>query len=295
MIVDKLTRALEKLNSALIDASPNASIAGALSKLGELDHAFHSVSPLPTYLRLLLDEVQDLKRLINENEINVETLNEKSQRISNLINEMVKKTLRSSNELKALMITLILSLIASSVVLFFYSTAPTIHIINAALSLFVIIMGGALILAISMCMNSSILLIPLLSAVVVAQGAIYISVNSTPEAWAATIVTIAIFVVTLLITSRTVRNFKNVMIYVLHLESAVESLATSLKREKERLEAVSKEQKELAEIAETEQRQQPIKQRELAELRALFERVYGSRASELLKYLEDVKRLSSRE
>jgi len=288
MIVEKLVRSLERLDSALTTVAPSASIAGSLSTVNELNHAFHSVSPLVSYLRKLLDEVQELKRVLEEqSDVDVEVVNTRSRRISELISSMVKDTLRSSNVLRMAMIAFVLSLIASSVTLFFYTTSSIIHVISAALAFFVIVMGGALILAIASCMNSSMLLVPLLNAVVVAQGAMYVSVNTSPESLTAMALSVAALVTAIVLTSRSIRNFRNALIYVIQLESAIESLASVLERSRPKAEIAVKEPEQHKPALKT------TEQRRMAEIRALFERIYGPKASELLKYIEDVRKLSS--
>ncbi len=270
MLVRQLYETLRKLIDTLRSAglSDVSRFYGSIEKVKDLDSAFIITKPFLTGLRRIRDIIDNMKA--SEISSIIQGLNELEKEVEHL----VSSTKRVSLVMRAILIliSLLIMMFSFSV----YALAPqTMYLTLIPFTIVIFITATFSLFAALIYSSISIVLTPLtLSLAFIESLILYMNTRSL-TLLVLTVITALGFVFALRFTIGTLTGFRKILMMLMEIETRVNGLSESLK---------------VTTPTEIVIMQERIREK-MKNLEQEFRKVYGSRAEEIMKYIEEMSRL----
>jgi len=266
--VSRLRTYLEKLADLLSNMGIDSSrLRESVSRLRSLEKAFIIVKPFAQGVSEIANCIKSIEALT---QLSRDEIRARVDDIAKRIENLVVHTKRASYVLQILLVLIAIALAIASYVISSRTPLPKgVEFFSSAITMFITALSAIVILGSVLYLNTTILFLPLLSALISVQSLVHIvATPSKPQPLlyigaVAALLSLALF--TKMISSG-FSSYRSVLMAMIEIERSIESIAMA--------------------ITQTEQRKPVLEQ----SIKRLFMKRYGARGEELAKYVEEMTR-----
>ncbi|HDI02339.1 MAG TPA: hypothetical protein ENF93_01700 [Ignisphaera sp.] len=239
----------------------------AIEKISMLEKSFLIVKPFAKGLMDLNDVLTSVSNILSSK--NTNTMSSKIKEIAHKIDSLVIQTHKASMFLRLLFISISIVIAFSSYLLTLFPMPSELEVISMVIFALIVLISSAIAVGAMLYLNSIVLLLPLLSTLIAVQILMEMSIIEEGLNMILYIgmgLSLAMLITTMKIVTSSMSSYRKALLTLLSIERIVEQLSSA--REKIELKPMLSE-----------------------ELKERFRKVYGHRADDLIRYIEDLSKL----